>query len=326
MSRDKAAAALSFIPSHDRDTWVRMAMAVKAEFSEDGFDLWDTWSQGADSYDERAAKAVWRSIGAAGRVGIGTLYHEAKAHGWRDDTAPRGPLTLAELRAQRETRATRAAATAAEDARKQRGYAAAAARAEVVIARCTPKVSNYLSGKGLPEVLGLDDAGVLVVPMRNVETNQLQGIQTITWLPDTRQWEKKMAPGMRAKGAVLRLGSKQVKEAFLCEGYATGLSLDLALRRLRLSACVVVCFSAHNLTHVAPLIGGRKFVFADHDASGTGQAAAKSTGLAYCTSPVLGEDANDLHVRAGLLALCELVLKVRACPAGQQAFGGVAGG
>lgn len=326
MSRDKAAAALSFIPSHDRDTWVRMAMAVKSEFAEDGFDLWDTWSQTADSYDPRAAKAVWRSVGAAGKVGIGTLFHEAKAHGWRDDTAPRGPLTPQELEAQRQARAARDAATAAEEARKQRGYADAAARAEQVIARCTPKASNYLSGKGLPEVLALDDGGVLVVPMRNVETNRLQGVQTITWLPGPRTWEKKMAPGMRAKGAVFRLGSRQAKEAFLCEGYATGLSLDMALRRLRLQACVVVCFSANNLAHVAPLIGGRKFVFADHDRSGTGQAAAETTGLPYAMSPVVGEDANDLHVRAGLLALCELVLEVRARPASLSAAGGATGG
>lgn len=311
MSMDKAAAALSFIPAHERDTWVRMAMAVKAEFFEDGFEIWDAWSQTADSYDARAAKSVWRSVGAAGKVGIGTLYHEAKSRGWRDDTTPRGPLTPSEIEQRRRLRATRDAATAAEEARKERGYRQAAVHAQALLDRCVVKRSNYLSGKGLPDVLALDAEEILVVPMRDVETNELRGVQTIKWLPGTREWEKKMAFGMRAKGAVLWLGSKRARETFLCEGYATGLSIELALRRLRLNAAVVVCFSAGNLAHVAPLISGKRFVVADHDRSGAGEAAARAAGLPYCMSPVLGEDANDLHVRAGLTALASLLMGVR---------------
>jgi hypothetical protein len=32
--------ALSFIPPDGRETWVRMAMAVKAELGDAGFDIW----------------------------------------------------------------------------------------------------------------------------------------------------------------------------------------------------------------------------------------------------------------------------------------------
>ena len=39
-----------------------MGMAVKSELGEDGFDLWDEWSQGDESYREATAKAAWRSI------------------------------------------------------------------------------------------------------------------------------------------------------------------------------------------------------------------------------------------------------------------------
>ena len=74
--------ALSFIPADDRDTWLRMAMAIKSEIGEEGFDIWNKWSQQSDSYNSRDAKNVWRSIKSNGGVSIGTLFHEAKANGW----------------------------------------------------------------------------------------------------------------------------------------------------------------------------------------------------------------------------------------------------
>lgn len=54
--------ALFSIPAHDRDTWLRMGMAVKSELDEDGFALWDDWSRTADNYNAKDAKTVWRSI------------------------------------------------------------------------------------------------------------------------------------------------------------------------------------------------------------------------------------------------------------------------
>lgn len=311
MTMQKTIGALSFIPPHDRDLWVRMGMAIKSEFAEDGFDVWDSWSQGADSYNEKSARSVWRSIGAAGKIGIGTLFHEAAANGWRDDGERRGPLTPQEEAEKRRLHAARDAANVAEEARKQRGYRAAAEASQKVVDLCKPETHYYLNAKGLPDVVGLVADGALIVPMRNLETNQLQGMQTIEWVPTERRWQKKMAFGMRAKGSVLRLGNRSAKEAFLCEGYATGLSIEMALRRLRLDASVLICFSAGNLAHIAGLIRGRAFVCADNDVSLAGERAAKATGLPYAMSDVIGEDMNDLHQRAGLMALCKLVIEVR---------------
>lgn len=311
MSLHKASMALSFIPSHDRELWVRMGMAIKSEFGEDGFDTWDAWSQGADSYNEKSARSVWRSIGAAGKIGIGSLFHEAAVNGWRDSGEHRGPLTAQEEAEKQRTRAARDEATTAEEARKQRGYRAAAEASQKVIDLCKLETHYYLNAKGLPDAIGLVTDGALIVPMRNLETNQLQGIQTVKWMPTERQWEKKMAFGMRAKGSVLRLGNRNAKEAFLCEGYATGLSVELALRRLRLDASVLICFSDTNMAHVAEMIKGRAFVCADNDVSLAGEKAAQKTGLSYCMSDVLGEDMNDLHQRAGLMALCKLIINVR---------------
>jgi putative DNA primase/helicase len=311
MTTAKATGALSFVPPHDRETWVRMGMAIKSEFAEDGFDMWDSWSQGAESYDEKSAKAVWRSIGAAGKVGIGTLFHEASANGWRDNGEDRGPLTELEEAEKRRARAARDAATIAEDARKHRAYRAAAVAAQKVIEQSERKTHYYLNSKGLPDVVALVSDQTLIVPMRNMDTNRVQGLQSIVWLPDERRWEKKMAFGMRAKGAVLRLGNQRTPETFLVEGYATGLSIELALRRLRLNASVLVCFSDLNLAHVSTMVKGRAFVFADNDVSLAGEKAAKKTGLPYCMSDVVGEDANDLHQRAGMVALCKLIIDVR---------------
>jgi hypothetical protein len=73
--------ALQFVPPEDRDLWVKMAMAVKAEVGDDGFSLWDYWSRTAESYKDADARAVWRSVGGSG-IGVGSLIYEAKQRGW----------------------------------------------------------------------------------------------------------------------------------------------------------------------------------------------------------------------------------------------------
>jgi putative DNA primase/helicase len=40
--------ALGFIPSDDRDIWIRCGMAIKAELGEAGYELWDQWSSTSD--------------------------------------------------------------------------------------------------------------------------------------------------------------------------------------------------------------------------------------------------------------------------------------
>src|SRR5262249_22885849 len=103
--------ALDSIPADDRDVWVQMGMAVKSALpGKGGFRLWDKWSQGADNYDSKAAQAVWKSIDENGPTKIGSLFHEAKKHGWKPKPTkkPRKPkaepekppgITLAEYAA-----------------------------------------------------------------------------------------------------------------------------------------------------------------------------------------------------------------------------------
>lgn len=85
---------LNYISADDRDTWVAVAMGVKAEFGAAGFDAWDAWSQTASAYKPRDAKDVWKSCRKGG-TGIGTVIKLAKDNGW----APRRePMTAEEKR------------------------------------------------------------------------------------------------------------------------------------------------------------------------------------------------------------------------------------
>lgn len=192
----------------------------------------------------------------------------------------------------------------ADRRRRQVRAERAALQAESLIRSCVAGTHGYLHRKGFPDMKGLvADGDVLVIPMRDVSDNRVLGVQRIYWDEAERKWVKKMATGMRATGAVLRLGAPQAVETVLCEGYATGLSIEAALRQMRLNASVLVCFSDSNMRHAAGLVPGRKYAFADNDASGAGERAAQAAGLAYCMSDKVGEDANDLHMRAGLLSV-----------------------
>lgn len=193
------------------------------------------------------------------------------------------------------------------------GWQRAARRAADLLAKTTLTEHGYLRLKGFAEQKGLvlpDE--VLMVPMRDLDTNALVGAQLIRWVADERRWEKRMLPGMRAKGAVLRIGNGRAREVFLCEGFATGLSIAEAVRVLRLNAAVLVTFSATNLVHVAGRLKCDAVVVADNDDSGVGEGAAKATGLRYCMPTCVGEDANDLHVRAGVFALAQMLMAARS--------------
>jgi putative DNA primase/helicase len=88
---DRIREAVSFVPPDDRDTWLRMGMAIKSEVGDSGFEVWDEWSQQSASYNARDARDVWKSIRGNGKVTAGTLFHEAKAHGWRNGGIYRKP-------------------------------------------------------------------------------------------------------------------------------------------------------------------------------------------------------------------------------------------
>lgn len=151
--------ALHFTPASDREHWVRMGMAIKSELGDTGFDVWEGWSQQDESFDTQAARDVWKSIRAGGKVTIGTLFHEAKQHGWRDDGTHQMP-TPDEIAERQRQNAERAAQEEAEIARERADTAKKAAA--IWKAATEAKAENpYLSSKHVSPVATLReiDAG-----------------------------------------------------------------------------------------------------------------------------------------------------------------------
>ena len=161
-------------------------------------------------------------------------------------------------------------------------------RAKEILKESLTASHPYLIKKGFDREVGYVYQGSLVIPMRI--DGQVVGVQLIN-----EKGEKKFLYGQRTNDAEFILDNRGVH--IHCEGYATGLSIQQALRSLKIRYTIHVCFSANNLLRVAKRYGG--VVVADNDASETGERIAKETLLPYWMSPELGEDANDFHMRVG---------------------------
>lgn len=184
-SPERVASALTYIDPTDRDLWVKIAMATKATLGDAGFDVWDTWSQRADSYDAAHAREVWRSTNANGGTGSGTLFYLAREAGWEDDgsfQAPK-PLTEAEI-AERKARVER------DQRERDEKHAAAAKQAEKLRGAGKREIADHpyvkLKGDHLPFGAGIrrgkfpqrswDDA--LLVPIYGPD-QQVMSIEAI---------------------------------------------------------------------------------------------------------------------------------------------------
>lgn len=83
LTEQEIAEALSYIDAGcDRETWVRMAMAVKSELGDGGFTVWNDWSRQSDKYNSKDARDTWKSVKRHGGIGIGTLIGEAQQFGF----------------------------------------------------------------------------------------------------------------------------------------------------------------------------------------------------------------------------------------------------
>ena len=321
---DSLMSALHSIPADDRDTWVSVGMALHAELGDAGFLAWNTWSQQSPAYRASDAKSVWRGFKRGGGVTIATLYLLAREHGWQgqDPVMPQ-ENTGARLRREAETLKER------ERSRRREHRAAPTAAEMLGEAELLPH--EYLARKGFPGVEGLvmTRNNLLLVPMRSVRTGLVNSLQTITAAGD-----KRFLAGGKAKGAVYNLGRAWTR--WYCEGYATGLSVQAALRLMHRDDQVVVCFSAANLAQVGTPGWSEprpRYVIADHDwwrcplrecdfrwayaahscpncgygrvIGPAGEKYARKTGLPYWIPPEAGMDANDFHQAHGLDGLAD---------------------
>lgn len=181
--------------------------------------------------------------------------------------------------------------------------AQAAQKAIWILSQCKTQKHAYITAKGFPdEVVNVwtTDAGeVAVIPMRvNAE---VVGCQLIN-----EDGTKKFLFGQRSGGAQFIFDNKG--EHFLCEGYATALSVRHALKNMKRKYTIHVCFSAGNMLKVAANLP-RGVVVADNDKSGTGERVAREIGWPYWMSDKVGEDFNDAHIRLGLFSVGQSLIK-----------------
>ncbi len=340
---DLVRSALASVPSDvDRDTWVRVGMAIKSELGADaGFDLWSEWSARGESYKPRDAHDAWRSMKASGGTTIGTLFGIAKDYGWQF------PDTEAASQAPAMESANPAELQRAADERRQQREAEAAEyrRRADQAARDAQRLWDEASDSGDSPYLRRKHArgygvrflpdGTLLVPMRN-GSGELQNLQRIApEKPANGSPEKRFLPGGRKSGLWHQLGTLDGATAvLLAEGYATGATVHEATNQ-----ATAVAFDAGNLVHVARALRellprATLLVCGDDDRAteartgrnpGRDKAATAARAVATENGPagvVLpqglaegGTDFNDLAVQLGLQAVRDQVQAALAAPA-----------
>jgi len=191
-------------------------------------------------------------------------------------------------------------------------HLAAAAEAEKRWQAAKPCITHpYLLAKGV-KAYGVrsDAAGALIVPMRDTAGN-LHSLQTIT-----ADGEKRFLSGGRVKGCYHAIGKPKGGALIVCEGYATGASINEATGQ-----AVAIAFNAGNLEAVALALRAKYpalkiIIAADDDYLTKGNpgitkatAAAQAVGGAVAVPdfganrPDRATDFNDLHQVAGLDAV-----------------------
>jgi putative DNA primase/helicase len=324
-------AALAHIPATlPRDEWARVGMAIKSEYPDDtGRELFEAWSATADGYSASDCRSTWRSIKAGGGVGIGTLLHLAKQHGFvlpKGSEAPAAPdpAALAAQALQRQQRQQ------AEEQARQAAQAGAATQAQTQWDACElvadPLQVPYLARKGVGAYgVRCMPPGRLVVPLRDAD-GVLWNLQTIE--PDRPKTgpEKQFLKGGRKAGLWHWCGDPAGAAVLVVgEGYATCASVHQATGHP-----AAVAFDAGNLAHVAKALRqryrGALIVLAGDDDRATeartgrnpgrekAQAAAQAVGgVAVFPTGALanGEpqnfDFNDQHQAQGLQAVAQAV-------------------
>ena len=330
----EAAIAIACIPADDRETWIKVGMGLQSAYGDRGFPVWDRWSSSSEKYQPRTMRSTWRTFRSRpGGITMRTVLRLARLHGWRGDETG-NPVKPGETR-DRERRDTAKRRQREADYERRRQTAIKSWIADME-AKAEFKTHRYLADKGFPDLRwrvlppeSPHETERLVVPMRNAKTGGLQGVQTIQ-----TDGTKKFVFGSRASGAAHRFGVGSMGPRVYCEGFASGLSIQRALRAIRDDSDVFVCFSAGNIRRVTELTrirGVPQIVVADHDPSrcgscghrggigltdpcpqcgepsdimrNPGAAAAARTGLPYWMPPEVGSDANDFEQAHGRQAL-----------------------
>lgn len=320
LTLDIVESAIHSISPEDRDTWIKVGMALKGEFGDAAYTIWDAWSQSGSSYNEQSARSSWKSFKSGGSITIGTFIHLATLHGFtfpKEELTPEQKLERQQAAEQRKKDARRQQALQREE--DKRNAREAALRAEQMWSdRLLPEGNaGYLSVKNVKAYgLRYSPKGSAVLPLVDNE-NKVHGLQFLRPNGDKRFWPK----GMKVTGHYFQIGPDPVSAdspIIESESYGTGASIHEATGHT-----VFVAFNAGNLMAVAKCIKERfprnqLIVAADDDYQTQGNPGVtkarkvikKYNGM--MAIPVFQNrkdegwtDFNDLHAQEGLVAVKE---------------------
>lgn len=247
-------------------------------------------------------------------VVVGTFGNHKGQQRWRVevDWAGIGEAERAQLQATREAQRKAEAEQRARESARAAMTAAELWREGSPIGR-----SEYLDRKGVQaEACRYLPDGSLLVPLLRYDLPREEALRAVQriWPDGTKRFTR----GFEKARCSVRLGMAAVGDPVLvCEGYATGLSLRMAVER---RYATYVALDAGNLGHVVALVrelhpGSLVVICADDDWRTAGNPgkkkaweAAKAVPNCLVTYPIFrpglrGEkdtDFNDLHAREGL--------------------------
>jgi putative DNA primase/helicase len=186
-------------------------MAIKTELGDAGFDIWNCWSQTADNYRERDARDVWKSFRGGG-VSLGTLFYYARLSGWNPPHRP----SMATR--ERETSSTRGYALELW-LKAQKSRDADIVSHPYAITKDIESAGGAGRTTASGKIIGRD-ADCIVVPIRDIQSEKVQGVQCIS--PEG----KKQSFG-NVSGGGLVLGNTLDKRIpwYVCEGWASAYSM-----------------------------------------------------------------------------------------------------
>lgn len=309
-TRAEAVEALQCIdPGCDRVSWVKAMAGAKAAGLE--FDHVHSWSATAPNYKgERDVMTTWRSINERGAVRAGTLFHMARANGWKPQQDANRPAPKPSHTPRAQAPAKRPTQTAADvwaagvPATLEHGY----------IARKGGQADGLRACAGGLRIAGHDMTGALLVPVRTL-AGELVSLQAIP-----ADGPKMNLPGHPMQG-VFVVGNIEGR-AFVVEGIgqawacwrATGHAAVVAFGWGRVAAVTKELRAAHpGLTLV---------VVPDAGKEADAERIAKETGAQWVVMPAgspANFDANDYMQAHGADEL-ELLLEQTQAPAQRFKF------
>lgn len=286
---DRARDALHAIdPGCARDEWVKVGMAARAAglTAED----FDAWSSSASNYDARDCRDAWRSFAKAQRIGAGTLFYMAQEHGWRGEANHTRPVVdvtelLHQARQQHEQQR--------QQWQDNRAHLARLWHMAKPITAGDP-AHQYLARRGLhmsaPAVLRMHPRLTYWDDERRSEhpamlaavtsaSGELRAIHRTYLTPDGHKADVPTAKKLTGTtgplaASSIKLWPPAMHAGRLALGVAEGIETAIAATILT-GIPVWSCISASTLAQFEPPQDvGALYIFADNDASGTGQKAA----------------------------------------------------